>query len=322
MRVLQVCNVGQIVGGTAACAWSVTQALPGVMHRVAVLGPIDAATRAAFGTAVMQSVDRVPDDGWADVVLLHNTPPDRCGRLRTPSVLMRHSDVPHAAATRSVCCSRWLRDRLQLREPLLHQGVPRERSQRRGIGETLVVGRLCTPTARKWPGSLVAFYRGLAAACPHVRWEFVGCPDAMQPPLREACGRVVFHAAGPTARRHIGRWDALLYHHPTLPETFGRTVAEARLAGCIPIVDAAGGFLEQITPGTGFLCPTPGDFAAALQTLADPFLRRRMSLAAAADDRFTHSQFGVRLRCLLVGCAGGDRGRGPGDRAVVRESIG
>ena len=304
MRLLQVCNVGRIIGGTAACAWSVAAALPEHRHAVAVLGPIDPAMRDAFGPIPLRSIGRVTPAVVAgfDAVILHNTAAARCERLPIPSLLYRHSPGGTAAATRSVCCSRWLGGRLGIADEVLHQGVPRTRPQPRGLGDRLVVGRICTPTPRKWPPDLPAFSRRLATRHPQVRWEFVGCPEAMQPALRDACGEQVrFHAAGWAARRHLGRWDALLYSNPALPETFGRTVAEAMLAGCVPIVDDAGGFREQVDPDrSGFLCRDVDDFDAALTTLRDPIRRRRLSHAAMqCGEAFTHAAFGRRLRPLL-----------------------
>ena len=77
MRVLQVCNVGQILGGTAACAWSVVQSLPGCEHVVAFMSQPTDETRRAFGGCEIAHWDRVTRarvrDAQADVVILHNT---------------------------------------------------------------------------------------------------------------------------------------------------------------------------------------------------------------------------------------------------------
>ena len=306
MHLLQVCNVGSIVGGTAACAWSVTRARPDWSHRVAVLGRIDAATHSAFAPVPILSIDRVTPSivGGADAVLLHNTRPGRVDPLAVPSLLMRHSDCPHAAATQSVACSHYLADRIAARtgtrDAVLSQGVPQPpASAPRRLDDRLTAGWLCTPTTAKWPRERVAFSRVLADACPHIDFEFVGCPAAMRPALTEACGgRAIFHEAGWFARQLLSRWDGLLYHNPSVPETFGRTVAEAMLAGCVPVVDRLGGFLEQVDSGrTGFLCQTPTEFAAALHRLSDLFTRRRIAAAAeeAAHQRFGLDAFGRRL---------------------------
>jgi len=85
----------------------------------------------------------------------------------------------------------------------------------------------------------------------------------------------------------------LLYHHPTLTESFGRTVAEALRAGCIPIVDRRGGFREQIPAGGGFLCDTRDHFLAALAAISSPAARRQIARAGQthADDRFALRRF-------------------------------
>lgn len=124
------------------------------------------------------------------------------------------------------------------------------------------------------------------------------CPSALQQPLTDACrGRAVFHPAGWTARRYLCNWDALVYHHPQLEESFGRTVAEALRAGCLPIVDRQGGFVEQLAEGCGQLCGTTAEFIAALQGLWDRAVRGRMSqLAQLRGDReFSLARFGQAL---------------------------
>ena len=322
MQLLQVCNVGSIVGGTAACAWSVTRARPDWSHRVAVLGRVDDVTQAAFAPVPIASIDRVTPSivGGAEAVLLHNTPPGRVDALAVPSLLMRHSDVAPAEATATVACSRDLADRIAARtgpadpvlhQDVLHQGVPQPPpSGPRRLDDRLTAGWLCTPTARKWPRDRVAFCRRLAESCPHVDFEFVGCPAAMRAALLDACGGcAVFHPAGWSARRHLSRWDALLYHNPAVPETFGRTVAEAMLAGCVPVVDRRGGFIEQVDDRrTGILCERPSEFAAALHRLSDLFERRRIAAAASesAHRRFGLDAFGRRLDRVFASMLGAE----------------
>jgi len=135
----------------------------------------------------------------------------------------------------------------------------------------LIVGRICTPTVAKWPPELIPFYKEMAGRFPEIHWEFVGCPENHQELLNAACnGRALFHSAGWAARKHLTRWHVLLYHHPHMTESFGRTVAEAKRVGCVPVVDHLGGFVEQISPGHGFLCANPEEFANALEKLSDP----------------------------------------------------
>jgi len=149
----------------------------------------------------------------------------------------------------------------------------------------------------------VPFYRALTERCPSVDWQFVGCPRELQEPLRHACdGRATFFDAGWQQRELLSTWDALVYHHPTLTESFGRTVAEAMIAGCIPIVDRRGGFCEQLASGGGFLRGTIDEFATALDTLRDADARQGMSHRARsiAEERWSLRAFGKRLRTWIA----------------------
>jgi glycosyltransferase involved in cell wall biosynthesis len=136
-----------------------------------------------------------------------------------------------------------------------------------------------------------------------VEWEFVGCPFVLRPRLNAACGgRAAFHESGWSARQHLHRWDALLYHHPTLTESFGRTCAEAMRCGCIPIVDDRGGFREQIAGPTrpGFLCEDFTAFDRAVAALDDPATRTKIGQAARTRaERFSLAQFAERFVALL-----------------------
>jgi glycosyltransferase involved in cell wall biosynthesis len=180
------------------------------------------------------------------------------------------------------------------------------RSDTRALRERLVIGRICTPQAKKWPPDLPEFYANLTRRFPEVEWEFVGCSADIHPRLREACrGRAVFHPASWSARAHYWRWDALLYHNPQVTESFGRTVAESMRAGCVPIVDARGGFVEQVADGTGFLCSGADEFAAAVDRLHAAGERRPMSRAAMAhaDEAFSLERFAREFMRLLSAVA-------------------
>ncbi|MFG0333624.1 MAG: glycosyltransferase family 4 protein [Maioricimonas sp. JB049] len=318
MHLLQVANVGQICGGTAACAWTIARALPHCRHTVAFLSSIVPETRAAFGDVPVLQWQQVTARHVAavnpDLVILHNTSPDRVrGPLPSFTLLYQHSAGGRAAADATVCCSRWLVRRCRPAEtdadeppPVLIQPVPRpprpEGFETRALRAHPVVGRLCTPVDRKWPRELVPFYARLARRFPQVEWEFVGCPSHLEPSLWEACGeRVRFHRPSWAARSLLWTWDALLYHHPTLTESFGRVVAESMRAGCVPIVDARGGFCEQIVPGAGFLCRDAADFVAALALVERAGERRTLSRAAMSQgDRLCGMHaFAIRLRRLL-----------------------
>ncbi len=319
MRMLQVCNVGRITGGTAACAWTIARSLPEVTHTVVFLSRTTAETRAAFADCRIEQWAQVTPESVtscaADLVILHNASARRvAGPLPAATVLYQHSYITPAANDLTVYCSRWLAEQCGAgKDAVLYQAVPlpTERNGRfdtRSLRESPVVGRLCTPTRRKWPVELVAFYAELAQRHPEVSWEFVGCPDTLQSPLNAACGgRAQFFPASWSARDRLWHWDALLYHHPTLTESFGRTAAEALRAGCIPIVDRRGGFIEQIAEGCGHLCTSIEEFSAALGTLDDHGQKLRQSRACRAHgdrwfslERF-RGEFLRRLQRLTTG---------------------
>lgn len=305
-HLLQVCNVGRIVGGTAACAWTVMRALPEFEHRVLFLSPPDRKTVDAFAPVSANFAARSLAEEIAairpDAILLHNTSAERLPRKTdVPTVLYLHSQISTLTpADVTVCCSHWLARRMR-RPPecVLWQAVPKVSFAQQRDPSKLVVGRLCTPQAKKWPGAIVPFYADLAAKYPQIQWEFIGCPSELRISLTTACrGRAAFHPAGWEQRTHLARWDALLYSHPAAPESFGRTAAEAMRAGCIPVVDRLGGFIEQIPTGCGFLCDSPVDFEDALTKLTDHDVRQAISCRAEqhADEQFSLERFAGRWK--------------------------
>ncbi len=331
-RLFQVCNVGRIVGGTAACAWTVARALPGFEHHVLFLTPPDEETLTAFAscevshrfTLTTQDVERIQPD----VILLHNTASSRLyGRLPAPTLLYLHSAISEPArADAAACCSHWLAERIGLpREQVLWQAAPRVGRKRDAAERSgrLVVGRICTPQARKWPPDVVPFYAALAGRVPNIRWEFVGCPETMQGPLSKACQQqAVFHPAGWRQRSLLAGWDVLLYSNRSLPESFGRTVAEAMRAGCVPVVDRLGGFVEQVPEECGCLCDGVDEFVEALTRLSDRSDLRLISERGVhhADELFSLERFARdllkwfdRATCLFPRPRNGGKGTGAED---------
>jgi hypothetical protein len=317
-RLLQVGNVGEICGGTAACAWTVTRALPAFDHTVAFLSPITEETRSVFAPTRLVRWTHVSPElvtvERPDIVLLHNTAAAKVSaRLPAPTVQYLHSRITAAPADLTLCCSEWLRQQFQ--QPVgtvLWQAVPCPPAAMSGehVPRKLTIGRICTPRRQKWPMLLIAFYAEVAQRFPDVCWEFVGCPSSLQPRLTDACqGRARFYSASWERRSLLGRWDAVLYHQPELPESFGRIVAEAMRAGCVPIVDRQGGFIEQLSAGGGWLCGSRAEFLQAVQQLHDPAARRHESGVARriGHERWSLDRF---ARDLLVHF----------DEAVVRRS--
>jgi glycosyltransferase involved in cell wall biosynthesis len=316
MHLLQVCNVGQIVGGTAACAWTVTRALPDWQHTVLFFSQPTAETRAVFAPVRCEYSQQLTADLWQqlapDRLLLHNISAARLAPgLPLSDLQYQHSAGTRAPARRTVYCSRWLAERCQASPAsVLYQAVPIPPRvpgrECRELRSELVVGRICTPTARKWPEWQIPLYARWAAEFPEIYWEFVGCPHSQQAQLQQACrGRVNFHSASWQARGLLQHWDVLLYHQPALPESFGRVVAEALRAGCVPVVDDLGGFREIVTSTTGFLCRSETEFTAALAELHNPTTRRTYSRAARAqgDELYSLARFQQQLLPLLLGGA-------------------
>jgi glycosyltransferase involved in cell wall biosynthesis len=306
IRILQICNVGEILGGTAACAWTITRALPDFDHQVVFLGDISKRTKSAFSHCGTKRWNQVTPNQIrntsADILIFHNTSKSR---LKAPiadtvSIQYVHSRIPSSPAHLTVYCSNWLAKSFgRTSKDVLCQAVPKpipefESIPRRSQRAFPIIGRLCTPHPRKWPPGLPEFYRNLANRFPEVSWEFVGCPENLKPVLTQSCrGRIVFHDASWSARSKFWHWDALLYHNPHVTESFGRTTAEAMRAGCIPIVDSRGGFLEQIDHDRGFLCEKPEDFALAVEELLISNHRQRLSSACQeyADQHFSLARF-------------------------------
>lgn len=311
MHILQVCNIGNICGGTAACAWSITHALADHQHTVVFLTKPTTETMHAFQhckTVYRPNIDSEFLQQFSpDILLLHNTNSKNIqGHESFFSIQYHHSVGEQASATRHVACSKWLMSQLSQVQELLYQPIPipsKLIQSNRELSDVMTIGRICTPTAKKWPQALLPFYERLSRTFPEVVWEFVGVPGNLKAPLNDACqGRCEFLSAGVDARQHFWCWQAMLYHHPTLTESFGRTVAEAMRAGCIPIVDSRGGFLEQITHSeSGFLCENVEAFEAAIHKILDHNLRRNLSQHAIAfsNERFSLETFYNQFRQLL-----------------------
>jgi glycosyltransferase involved in cell wall biosynthesis len=306
MRLLQVSKRPEILGGTTACVHSICQALPDWSHAVFSCWPgeVPQRTRDAFAADGVHELEAAPVVAAEtlrrvapDVILLHNVedhdlPPEilpeevpvfyYChgsydGRLERSAGLR--------AASRDVFfVSEFLARQAGVVGSVLYQPVPPppDAEAPRPEPAPLVVGRLCNPRAENWTDEVVAAYGLLAERCPGVLWELVGCPAERREAFAAACGDVVFHEAGVEARRHLRRWHAMLYHTP-VTHAYGRTLCEAQQAGCVPVVDRRGGFVEQIEHGrTGFLGSTVDELAAALAELQQPARWRACSAAARA----------------------------------------
>jgi glycosyltransferase involved in cell wall biosynthesis len=290
MKLLQVCNVAQIVGGTGACAWTITKALPDWDHALYFFSSaIDEETARAFvghalypnKTPLHEKIEEIAPD----VILFHNTAEPRMPpRLPDgiPSLYYQHSAARSCQGARERCdvffaVSKYLADQVNIADNLvLHQPVPVPPAAPRPRAG--VIGRLCTPHTMKWRPNNLSLYGDLNGSS--FDWEFIGAPPVAERQLLEALDKPFFGPASWESRKHLHSWKGMLYHADQA-ESYGRTVCEAQRAGCVPIVDKRGGFVEQIEHGkTGFLCETTADFRDAVAALEDPSTFDEMSKQA------------------------------------------
>ncbi|MCC7422014.1 MAG: glycosyltransferase, partial [Planctomycetaceae bacterium] len=276
MKLLSVANVGTLLGGTGACTYSCVKALPDWQHSVVFFGGMDNGLEDRFGCEVRKATAITPqliDEIKPDVILFHNTNPERMpssfpeGCL---TVFYQHSAVMSLRESRRRCnlvlsVSHHLAKQANIREDfVLYQPVPVPPAE--GERKRITLGRMSTAANKsKWEGA-EAFYESLSLVMrSNYELEFVGAPESFEANARQTftLGRGSFHPASVAARRLLWTWAGMLYSSP-VEESYGRTVCESQRAGCIPIVDRKGGFIEQIRHGeTGFLCSSIDEFADA-----------------------------------------------------------
>lgn len=282
MKILQVANVANLIGGTGACAHDVRWSLNTCEHAAAFVNSgirDDPALAQRFGCPIV--IDRAKlwptvQQFAPDVILWHNTDPRMTAEACRALPDVRHAYYHHSGLGNvrilddvvpvRLVVSGYLARALNLPESLvLPQPIlpPRMLQWRRG--ERITIGRLCTPHPRKWQlEEQLPLYQALAAAHPHVTWEFVGCPAHARAQLAAVVPESRFLEPSIEARSRLHSWHAMLFH-ATQPETYGRVVTEAQHCGCVPIVDDQGGFREQIEHGkTGFLCGSVAAFVEAV----------------------------------------------------------
>lgn len=304
VKLLQVTNLAQIVGGTLACAWTITRALPDWEHHVVAVNSGDGEpppeTTAAFGQIPVERRTHLKPDVLQriapDVILFHNTSEHRMPNWLPDCLLLyyQHSGVKNCIGARNRChywwaCSQHLANVLNCKADVLLQPCPvppviTDHKRTTFPDETRRIGRLCTPHPNKWrDDDLLPLYRRLSQQHEAVEWHFVGCPVQTRERLAAACsGRAVFHEAGWQQRSLLRSWNAMLYSSAS-HESYGRVVCEAQRAGCIPIVSRHSGFVEQIhNGGDGYLCQTADDFSHAVQFVLKQEIAADVSVAAVA----------------------------------------
>jgi len=304
-----------LTGGPGALCWTLVRALPDWNHAVLFVAgnrsTVPPALIREFGCPVEHDpggVDRMIDQYRPRAILYHNSGPNQIRTGEFSTIYYQHSGFRAAVEARAKCDHVWTVSQYLARavglppESVVYQPVPVppgscERSA------AFTVGRLCTPHPRKWvPGEQLPLYERLAADHPDVRVEFVGCPPAMQGVLAEHCqGRAAFHPACWSARSHLWRWHAMLYHAHQ-PETYGRTVCEAQRAGCVPIVDAQGGFRDQVEDGiSGVLCDHTEGFSRGIASVQSLFEEMSAAAQLLGDRRGSLGSWAARFEAT-VGC--------------------
>lgn len=296
MKILHVNNSSSCLGGTLQCTYSVVRAFPDMEHCVHSFGgPFGDLAQELFGPKVplkqgLNALDTAREFE-PDLVIWNNTSISRMpttqhfGAMWAYVVHSKHGSAREAAMRCHVrlCVSRYLAEAGGYpKEWVLHQPVtippdpPAEwsgESLRTG-GSVVRVGRICTPTERKWdlPESL-PYYDKLIEAFPgRLRFEFVA-PLAKHFDIKTSVrGRIDDTTYEPSikARSLLKCWDVLFYVSE-LTETFGRTVREAQRSGCVPIVSMRGGFVEQVEGGAGFLVRNPDDAVQSFGKLLEDF---------------------------------------------------
>ncbi len=294
MKLLQFCNVGNVVGGTGACGWTITRCFPDWEHGVhfrPARSPTPE-TALAFEGCHIFTGHKTPDEAIyefkPDVIIFHNTPETIFPQAlpsNAVSIFYQHSALKEFAATSkrcdvAFCVSEYLADVVGFdKRFVLYQPVPLAPYAAVIGRHPGLVGRICTPHAGKWKEQdVLPVYRHLKETQPDLTYEFVGAPESIQGELWDLFGeRVSFLRPSWKARERFNAWDMMIYS-TSVTETYGRTVCEAQRAGCVPIVSRLGGFIEQVRHGVdGYLCDNVSDFSrAVISVLSGRIDRGRM----------------------------------------------
>lgn len=294
MKFLHINNVTSLTGGTARFTHDVTKCFPDCLHTVYSLsGSWSQSDRDAFGSNCELITGSNPTqyarDNPHDVLVFNNTradllPSQRIGQ--SLSVYVAHSATESArqAANRTqkqFVVSEWLKQKLKVDYPVLYQ--PIQKPNRLSIqtpenepfrvwydkqieyGHT-IIGRICTPSARKW--KLSDWTDVFTAVDDDNRYlksfHFVGATgEAIDWVCDNIKSPVFVSNASPDARGFMPYWDVLL-NPTTIPESYGRVINESRRVGCVPVVSRIAGFIEQIDDTIdGRLCDTAEQFVEA-----------------------------------------------------------
>lgn len=273
LRVLQVCNVAEILGGTLQCAHSVTKALTKARHSVFCLSGQPSTEckrefkdhRFLWGSDLQGEVDRFRPD----IIILHNTAQERLPRIDEALCLpiyYLHSAYPAKAGSQfrlKFSVSKFLANKVGWQEDtVLYQPihVPSDPdpvgARRKGT-----VGRIATQKREWWD---VEQTKKFVDALPDgkKRFEPVTVFDDIHA-LTDTENR----RPSVAAKRLLWEWEYVSCLGKS--ETFGRVVREAQMCGCVPIVSKGSGGPEEVVKNWGgIIADSPEDAAARIAVRA------------------------------------------------------
>lgn len=303
MRLLQFCNLANIVGGTGACGWSITRCFPDWQHGVwfRTGRSLSADTAKAFQHCKLylgETPEAAIENFQPDVMIFHNissTGVPQALPADVPTIYYVHSALRDLKITRErfdvpFVVSKHLASKVELDEKyVLYQPVPIPPSAGMISRRPGTIGRICTPKSDKWhERDVLPIYERLGKDFPKVQFEFVGAPEPLQEKLTAILGdRAKYFEPSWQMREKFNEWHMMVYNS-SVEESYGRVVCEAQRGGCVPIVCKRGGFIEQINePCDGFLCENPDDFSAGVElVLSKPWDHHQMRLNAGNRGSF------------------------------------
>jgi glycosyltransferase involved in cell wall biosynthesis len=141
-----------------------------------------------------------------------------------------------------------------------------------------------------------------AALLPGVRFVLVGRWDGAAVERLRAAGGPNVTLTGWVEEAELREWyrRATVYVQPSLHEGFGMSVAEAMLAGCVPVVTAAGA-LPEVVDAAGVLIDSaaPRDVAAGVERALAMDDEARRRARERVIERFPLAQRGEALRRVV-----------------------
>lgn len=240
--------MGSSCGGTLRATFDMVRALPDCEHSIRFV-------RGGPDREALREMEELGIQLWAagdkpDLTVCQNSDIDHIPATGELVVYYAHSAT--AAARKlpkrvdlKLCVSQWLARKIGWGlDTVLYQPVsvlPRIG----GRTEKLTIGRICTPSSRKWKAAdWVPYFEPVFEAYPDVQVDLVGIPTKEWGDL-PSWFKAKHVVPSPAERVRFHWWDILLYTS-SMEESFGRTVREAQRCGCFPIVSDRGGFVEQI----------------------------------------------------------------------------